>query len=110
MTPYEEFVQTSPDQPPIRVYGETYTANAHIQFHKDVQDSPRPPGDTMEHVVAAIMLWSDSTHLANFGNAALWPCYLAFGNQSKYTRAKPTSFSSHHLAYIPSVSQFFGLK
>jgi len=30
------------------------------------------------------MLWSDSTHLASFGNASLWPIYLYIGNLSKY--------------------------
>ncbi|TFY60206.1 hypothetical protein EVG20_g7504 [Dentipellis fragilis] len=53
------------------------------------------------------MLWSDSTHLASFGNAALWPIYMFFGNLSKYTRGKPTLFSAHHLAYIPKLSDAF---
>ena len=64
----------------------------------------RVPGCNLETVIAALMLWSDSTHLANFGNAALWPVYMFIGNLSKYIRAKPTSFSAHHLAYIPKVS------
>ena len=37
------------------------------------------PGPEYEVVVAA-----DSTHLANFGMAALWPIYTYFGNLSKY--------------------------
>jgi hypothetical protein len=102
--PYKEYVQRSSDSPPDRVWGETYTADAHYQFHEEVQKVPWPPGDIMEHVVAGIQLWSDSTHLTNFGTASLWPSYLYFSNQSKYTRAKPTSFSSNHLAYLPSVS------
>jgi hypothetical protein len=62
MTPYEEFVEQSPGEPPMRVYGETYTADAHIQLHKDVQE-PRPPGNTMERVVAAITLQTLATLL-----------------------------------------------
>jgi len=54
-------------------------------------------------IVAAMMLWSDSTHLANFGTASLWPVYLFFGNQSKYTHTKPTSYAAHHVAYLPTV-------
>jgi len=54
-------------------------------------------------VILALMIWSDSTHLASFGTASLWPIYLYFGNQSKYTRAKPSAFAAHHLAYIPKV-------
>jgi Plavaka transposase len=49
------------------------------------------------------MLWSDSTHLASFGNASLWPVYLYLGNLLKYWCAKPSSFATHHLAYLPSV-------
>ncbi|KAJ7185362.1 hypothetical protein C8R46DRAFT_377085 [Mycena filopes] len=49
------------------------------------------------------MFWSDSTHLANFGNAKLWPIYMLFGNLSKYIRAKPNSGAEHHVAYIPSL-------
>lgn len=29
--------------------------------------------------------------------------YLFFGNQSKYTRAKPSELAAHHLAYVPKV-------
>ena len=50
------------------------------------------------------MLWSDSTHLANFGSASVWPLYLYFGNLSKYFRGKPGSGASNHITYIPSVS------
>lgn len=49
------------------------------------------------------MFWSDSTHLAEFGQAKLWPIYMAFGNQSKYERAKPGNRALLHLAYLPSV-------
>ncbi|KIO00412.1 hypothetical protein M404DRAFT_49710, partial [Pisolithus tinctorius Marx 270] len=59
---------------------------------------------SLKTVVTAIMLWSDLTHLANFGHAALWPIYLYLGNQSKYVCAKPNSFAAHHVAYIPKLS------
>lgn len=74
-----------------------------LEEHAWIQSCPRNPGCNLETVVAAIMLWSDSTHLASFGNAALWPVYMFIGNQSKYARAKPSSFAAHHLAYIPKV-------
>lgn len=54
-------------------------------------------------MVASLMLWSDATQLANFGDASLWPIYLFFGNQSKYTCSKPTAAACHHVAYIPTV-------
>ncbi|KAI0318229.1 hypothetical protein OF83DRAFT_48304 [Amylostereum chailletii] len=46
---------------------------------------------------------SDSTHLASFGSAALWPIYKWYGNQSKYTRCKPTCNACKHLAHITSL-------
>ncbi|KAF7374197.1 GLOBIN domain-containing protein [Mycena sanguinolenta] len=68
--------------------------------------SSRPSGCTvpyLETIIAAFMFWSDSTHLANFGNASLWPLYTFFGNLSKYIRAKPTANAGYHQAYFPSL-------
>ncbi|KAF7291204.1 GLOBIN domain-containing protein [Mycena indigotica] len=56
-----------------------------------------------ETVVAAFMLFSDSTHLANFGMASLWPLYVFFGNHSKYFRCTPTGNFGFHAAYFPSL-------
>jgi hypothetical protein len=56
-----------------------------------------------EVTILAVLLWSDSTHLMNFGMASLWPVYLFLGNISKYTRAKPSAHMAHHLTYVPSV-------
>ncbi|KAL6308598.1 hypothetical protein BKA93DRAFT_822327 [Sparassis latifolia] len=73
--------------------------------HAEPVEEPREPGDDpeMEIAIAPLMLWSDSTHLANFRSASLWPIYLFFGHLSKYIHSKPTSFAAHHLAYIPSL-------
>ncbi|KAF8874231.1 hypothetical protein BD779DRAFT_1476607 [Infundibulicybe gibba] len=101
----EHFWKPSDAEPPERLYeSELYSSNSFLAEHEKVCALPPEPGCTLERVVAGIMLWSDSTHLTNFGNAALWPIYLFLGNQSKYTRAKPTSFAAHHLAYIPKLS------
>lgn len=89
-----------------KVHGELYTSNSFIREHDFVQRAPLPPNEpscSRERVVAALMWWSDSTHLANFGTASLWPIYLFFGNLSKYVRAQPASGACHHVAYIPSV-------
>lgn len=106
LAPFEEYWKPSPDSPPERIYSELYSANAYIQEHEKVRSQPRPDCH-LETVIAPIMLWSDSTHLTSFGHASLWPFYLYVGAQSKYTRAKPSSFAAHHLAYIPKVNQFF---
>ncbi|KIM63149.1 hypothetical protein SCLCIDRAFT_24518 [Scleroderma citrinum Foug A] len=75
-----------------------------IHEHEKIKCSPKNPGCNLKTVIAAIMLWSDSTHLVSFRNTSLWPIYLFLGNQSKYMRAKPTTFAAHHLAYIPKLS------
>lgn len=94
----------SPSEPiHQRLYGEMYTSPAMLEAHEALPIDP-----LHECVVAAFMFWSDSTHLANFGTASLWPLYTFFGNQSKYTRAKPTSNAAHHQAYIPSLPDNIG--
>ncbi|KDQ25345.1 hypothetical protein PLEOSDRAFT_160001 [Pleurotus ostreatus PC15] len=80
------------------VYGEVYTSSAMMEAHLGLPSDPN-----IESVVAAQMFWSDSTHLASFGNASLWPLYTLWGNQSKYTRARPTANACNHQAYIPSL-------
>jgi hypothetical protein len=104
MKPFKQMWKPSPDEAAVRIHGELYTSDAFLDVDKEIRDAPREPGCNLETAVAAIMLWSDSTHLASFGTASLWPIYMFFGNQSKYTRGKPTSSACHHLAYIPSVS------
>jgi hypothetical protein len=97
-----------------RLYGELYHSDAFIEEHKRVQNCSLPPLDDpackLEKVIAALMFWSDSTHLANFGTAKLWPVYLFFGNLSKYIRSRPSSGACNHLAYIPSVCTYPGFR
>ena len=107
LTPFRLFWQRSTNEPPERVISEMYNSDAFIEEHEKIRSQSRKSGSTLETVVASVMLWSDSTHLAQFGTASLWPIYAFFGNQSKYTRAKPTSFSANHIAYIPSVSHLY---
>lgn len=106
--PFRLFWKPTPNAIPERVLTELYNSDAFIAEHEKISKIPPPlgPGPTMENAIAAMMLWSDSTHLANFGDASLWPIYLFLGNQSKYTRAKPNSCAAHHVAYIPEVLFF----
>ena len=103
--PYKLFWQPDKTRPPEHIITELYMADAMLQEHENIKSSP-VAGCNLETVITTIMLWSNSTHLTSFGNAALWPIYLFLGNQSKYTWAKPTSFAAHHLAYIPKVGYF----
>lgn len=86
-----------------RCFDEAYTSDAWIEEHDKLQKQQNEPDCKLEKVILGLMFWSDSTHLANFGTAKVWPLYLYFGNLSKYFRGKPSSAASHHIAYIPSV-------
>ena len=93
-----------------RVFCEVYDSDAFIEEHDQVQRAPISPDEPeckLEKFVAALMFWSDSTHLTNFGTAKLWPIYLLFGNLSKYLRTEPSLGACQHLAYIPSLPDSF---
>lgn len=102
-SPFKRFwsLVTGPEE---RCYDEAYTSDAWIEAHNTLQKERNEPGCKLEKVILGLMFWSDSTHLANFGTAKVWPLYLYFGNLSKYLRGKPASGACHHVAYIPSVS------
>ncbi|KAG2337819.1 hypothetical protein BDR05DRAFT_952336 [Suillus weaverae] len=102
MTPYREYWK-SPDGHNIEIFSEAYSSPEMIETYKEINNLPHEAGDDLECIVASLMFWSDATHLANFGDASLWPFYLYFSNQSKYTRGKPTASTCHHIAYIPSL-------
>ena len=108
-TPYEEWWYPCSDAEPVRVYSETYNSDAMLEADKEMRENLRTAGDQeddREIFVVSALLYSDSTHLASFGTASLWPIYLFLGNVSKYIRSKPTSSSAHHIAYIPKVCYF----
>ncbi|KAG6913513.1 hypothetical protein DXG01_006243, partial [Tephrocybe rancida] len=97
---FRQYWKPSESEPEQRVYGEAYTSDALL----DLEESITPvEGCTLETAVVPLMLYSDSTHLANFGTASLWPLYWWFGGLSKYIRCKAGCFSAHHLAYLPSL-------
>ncbi|KAJ8092300.1 hypothetical protein PM082_023903 [Marasmius tenuissimus] len=95
---------TDPSSPVQRVYGEGYTSDRMLEFEREIMAKlhPRPEGSP-EVGIAGIMLYSDSTQLANFGEASLWPAYLTFGNWSKYDRLKPSTLAMNHVIYFPSL-------
>jgi hypothetical protein len=101
LLPFKEFWQRSAHEPVERLYSEVFTSDVMIEAHQAIQKDI--PDCTLEKVIIPLLLWSDATLLASFGNASLWPVYLFLGNLSKYVRGKPSSFSAHHIAYIPKV-------
>ena len=106
-TPYKEWWRPDPAEEPVRIYSEIYNSDAMLQADEEMRDKPtgaaREPEDYLETFIISALLYSDGTHLTAFGDASLWPVYLFLGNVSKYIRLKPTSFSAHHIAYIPKV-------
>jgi Plavaka transposase len=103
--PFKQFWKPSEDGPPERLYGEIFTSDVLLDADKDIctcvpslEDPPE-----LEAISVPLLLYSDSTHLANFGTASCWPVYMFFGSESKYVRATPTSSACHHIAYMPSV-------
>ncbi|KAF7432593.1 hypothetical protein PC9H_004535 [Pleurotus ostreatus] len=87
------------------VSGELYNSPAFLTAHAELQASPPEPECTLPRNIAALMLWSDATHLTDFGSASLWPFYLQYGNQSKYERGRPSSNAFDHIAYIQHLPQ-----
>ena len=107
LSPYKLFRKSPTTGEDERIYSELYDSDAFITAHDDIQRHGLLPPDDLgcirEKVIAALMFWSDSTHLTDFGTAKIWPIYLLFGNLSKYIRMRPTSGACNHLAYIPTV-------
>ena len=109
LSPFKLF-RKAPSGEEERVFCEVYDSDAYIEENHKIQHAPVPPDDPdckREKAVAAVMLWSDATHLANFGTAKLWPIYMLLGNLSKYFRSLPNSGACQHIAYIPSLPDSF---
>jgi hypothetical protein len=87
-----------------RILDELYTSDVWLEAQDDLHKLPRQPGCSLERVIAGLMLFSDATHLANFGTAKAWPLYLYFGNLTKYARSQPQSGACHLVGFLPSVS------
>ena len=105
--PFELFWRPNGTEPDVRVHGELYTSPTFVDAHRELQESPGEPGCNLPRVVVAMMFWSDETQLTNFSTAALWPCYLFFGNESKYRRCKPTRHLGNHVAYFEQVCRLY---
>jgi hypothetical protein len=110
-SPFKLFHRNPVTKEEERLHGELYTSDGFLDEHEKLQRHGNLPLDDQdckrEKVIAALMVFSDATHLTDFGNAKAWPIYLMLGNLSKYLRSSPNSGAMHHLAYIPSVSFFF---
>lgn len=91
------------DAESTRVHGELYTSPTFLEAHEEIQALDGEPGCSLPRVLIGLMFGSDATHLTSFGSASLWPCYMYFGNESKYRRSKPTCNLCNHIAYFQKV-------
>lgn len=103
LEPYELYWQPGEDSQVVRVHGELYSSAAFVEAHGRLQDSPPEPECGLPRFIIGIMFASDGTQLTSFSDAKLWPVYLAFGNESKYRRSKPSCHAFEHIAYFQTV-------
>ncbi|KAG0696582.1 hypothetical protein DFH29DRAFT_1004423 [Suillus ampliporus] len=62
----------------------TFHMMPYSQYWK-INAIPHEADDNLERTLTPLMMWSDTTHLMSFGDTSLWPFYMYFDNQSKYT-------------------------
>ena len=106
--PFKAYWKPSPDAPEERIYSEIFTGDSwNAEFMNIINNVRNGENSGLEQFIIGLLIWSDGTALAQFGNAEMWPIYLYVGNQSKYERPKPNSQNSHHIAYLPKVLQFY---
>lgn len=75
-----ELMHFAADKPSERVHGELYTSDSWLEADAKLQFSPPEPECELPRAIAAMMIWSDATHLSQFGHSKAWPIYLFFGN------------------------------
>ncbi|KAH6902770.1 hypothetical protein BKA70DRAFT_1111955 [Coprinopsis sp. MPI-PUGE-AT-0042] len=106
--PFQEYWESpSGATPSIRTSDELYNSDTWISEHLKVQEDARTKGITLETVLIGLQFWSDSTLLANFGDAALWPLYMEEANLPKSIRMAASSGSMHHIAHVPKLDDTF---
>ena len=79
LSPYKMFHKSPASGVEQRIYSKMYDSDAFLEEHDQVQHATLPPDNPdckREKVIATMMFWSDSTHLANFRTAKLWPIYM----------------------------------
>ena len=107
-TAFKEYWKPSKDEPEAQIsrYSDTFTSDVFNDEYEALRTTLREgPNATLEPFIAGIIFYSDVTHFTSFGAASLYPMCMYVGNQSQYTRAKPSEFTVHHIAYIPKVFQ-----
>ncbi|TEB21302.1 hypothetical protein FA13DRAFT_1643041, partial [Coprinellus micaceus] len=106
--PYKAVWKRDSASPEVELYGELYSSRAFREANEQVQGLPSTKlNEGLERVVVSLMFWSDGTQLTSFGGSTLWPCYMFFGNESKYRRCQPSELLGHQIAYFIKLSDTF---
>jgi len=72
--PFEASWQPGPDEPEEQIYSEIYTGDRwNEEYAKIHRKNQQGPHCDLEVLLIALMIWSDSTLLVQFGNVSLWP-------------------------------------
>ncbi|KAF6756915.1 hypothetical protein DFP72DRAFT_1066293 [Ephemerocybe angulata] len=92
----------------VRVYGEMYHSPAFLEAYREVQQlPPEETDDKLPRYVLGLSFASDETTLSVIGNTKAWPLYLAFGNDSKQRRGKPSLQLFEEVAYFQEIPDQF---
>lgn len=106
-TPYKLYRKGKNGAPDQRVYHELYDSDDFNQEHIAIRNANKHrmrDGKPIETVIFAVIEYSDSTSLCQFGEASIWPFYIMSGNISKYETSKLSNGLVYHHAYMPKLS------
>ncbi len=78
--------RATPRFPDVRMYTDMFNSEAMIKDDAAMRSQTRNAKDPkdLEYALAPLIFDSDSTHLASFGTASLWPIYGYPANKSRY--------------------------
>jgi hypothetical protein len=97
-TGFREYWQANPEEPPERIYSQVYSADAFLAEEAKIRlQNANGPTPDIEPVLCSFLLYSDSTHLTNFGTSSLWPIY-------GYTRKPAFLLENKILYYISQIT------
>ncbi|KAG9123570.1 hypothetical protein FRC07_014709, partial [Ceratobasidium sp. 392] len=101
--PYEARCRDPRTSKDYRTYGEVYESQRMLDHHRALQELVLEEPCNLPRCAAEIMVFSDATQLADFGNAKAWPIRVTFGNLSKQERCKPNPKNHFEIAFFPSL-------
>jgi hypothetical protein len=92
---------------PQRIFGEVYILDTFLEMEEEISvlSEQDIQNGVQESVVTPIMLYSDATHLVNFGTASLWPVIIICPIQAILIRCIPSCLYRISMSTITSSIQ-----